>query len=440
MRAFESWGRYPKIKQRVAPLRWRQRPLLAFMDERSPILAFGNGRSYGDCCLNEGGLILYTRGLDRIIEFDFEKGLLRCEAGITFDELLPIIVPRGWFFPVTPGTRFITVGGAVANDVHGKNHHRAGTFGCHVVRFELHRSDGIFICSEKDNAPLFHATIGGLGLTGLITWVEFQLSPIPGSNLNVESQRFECLDDFFALSKSSDSNFTYTVAWVDCLAQGPMLGRGIFSRANHASATAWFTEPSLKHRICIPFAPPFSLVNRVSLRAFNSFYFHSASPTLQQTITGFLPFFYPLDKIQGWNKLYGRRGFLQYQCVVGPGHTDAIREILKVLARAKQGSFLAVLKMFGTMQSPGLMSFPRPGPTLALDLPNSGAKTFRLLEQLDTIVRQAQGAVYPAKDARMSPESFSAYFPRSIEFEKFIDPAFSSSFWRRVHPPSRDLS
>jgi len=212
-----SWGRYPPVAaQAVVPLRWRDAQLPTL---ESYMLAYGNGRSYGDSCTNAGGTLLHTRGLDRFIAFDPSTGVLRCEAGVLFSEIIDLIVPKGWFLPVTPGTKFITVGGAIANDVHGKNHHRAGTFGEYVRRFELLRSDGARIeCSPDENAPLFRATVGGLGLTGVITWAEFALQPISNPWMAIENRRFGDLREFLQLSAESERDFAYTVAWVDCAA------------------------------------------------------------------------------------------------------------------------------------------------------------------------------------------------------------------------------
>src|SRR5262245_29755241 len=233
----QSWGRFPAVKQEVSYLRWRHEPLPPPVAGR-PFLPYGNGRSYGDSCLNDGGILLDARGLDRLIAFDPATGVLLCEAGVLFSEILEYAVPRGWFLPVTPGTRFVTVGGAIANDVHGKNHHRAGTFGCHVRRFELLRSDGSrAVCSAQENGELFSATIGGLGLTGVIVWAELALMPVPGPLIAAEDIRFRNLEEFFAISASSDSGYEYTVAWVDCLANGASLGRGIYSRGNHSASS-----------------------------------------------------------------------------------------------------------------------------------------------------------------------------------------------------------
>ena len=395
------------------------------------MLAYGNGRSYGDSCQNEGGTLLQTRGLDRFIHFDPESGLLRCEAGVLFDDILRLIVPAGWFLPVTPGTRFVTVGGAIANDVHGKNHHQAGSFGRHVRCLELLRSDGSRrVCSATDHAGLFAATIGGLGLTGLITWAEIQLARIPGPWLAVETLRFRNLDEFFAINDDSTPDYEYTVAWIDCLAPAGQRGRGLYSRGNFVRGLAGAPHAP-RRSLRVPFTPPFPLVGGPGLKLFNRTYFHR--PLKRRTLTHYQPFFYPLDAIGDWNRLYGPRGFVQHQCVLPPeGARTALTELLEVIATSGTGSFLVVLKTFGELPSPGMLSFARPGVTLALDFPFRGDSTLRLLDRLDCIVAEAGGAVYPAKDARMSAANFRRFFPNWPTFSAQTDPAFSSSFWRRV--------
>lgn len=396
------------------------------------MLAFGNGRSYGDVCLNANGTLLLTRRLDRFIDFDRQHGVLRCEAGVELAEILALVVPHGWFLPVTPGTQYVTVGGAIANDVHGKNHHKAGSFGCHIRRLELLRSDGSrIVCGPHENREWFAATVGGLGLTGLITWAELQLVPIHNPFVLAYAWRFEGLDEFWTLNEEAERRHAYTVAWVDCLAKGQGLGRGIYFAGDHAPEQIELpVVRARRHRI--PFELPFSLVNATSLRAFNYFYYHRPwrpGPVL----THYLPFFYPLDRIEHWNRIYGRHGFYQYQCVLPKAHQrDALRALLGEIARDGQGSFLAVLKTFGRIHSGGLLSFPREGVTLALDFPNRGEPLLRLFERLDKVVAEAGGALYPAKDARMSGEMFRRGFPSWALFQKYRDPGFSSSFWRRV--------
>jgi len=430
---YQSWGRYPRMPQRAVPVRWRDAPL----PELPACLPFGNGRSYGDSCLIDKGVLLDARGLDRFIAFDPATGVLRCEAGVLLAEILELSVPRGWFLPVTPGTRFVTLGGAIANDVHGKNHHGAGTFGRHVRCFELLRSDGQrLLCSPQQNVDWFAATIGGLGLTGLIGWAEIALKRIASPAIRMETIRFAGLDDFFALSAESDRDFEHTVAWVDCLAQHDALGRGLFMRGNHAPALGVASPAPSKRRLRVPFELPVSLVNQTSLRLFNGLYYRKQIKKRVQAVTHYEPFFYPLDGVEDWNRIYGPRGFLQYQCVVPHGDgRAAIREILARIATAGCGSFLAVLKIFGNVTSPGWLSFPRPGVTLALDFPNHGETTLRLLAQLDEVVAEAGGAVYPAKDARLSATHFQQFFPRWQELNDYRDPRFSSLFWRRVTTP-----
>lgn len=410
-----------------------------------PVLPFGYGRSYGDTCLNDGGTLIDTTGLSRFIRFDEESGVLRCEAGVSLGEILEISVPRGWFLPVTPGTKHVTVGGAIANDVHGKNHHTAGTFGCHVSQFELMRSSGQrLLCSADENVDLYKATIGGLGLTGVILWAEMQLKRISNPLIRMDSIRFRDLNEFFDLSASSDQNYEYTVAWVDCLAKGQQLGRGIFIRGNHLeteSATGSFSFRRERKCLSLPCSAPNMLLNQVTMNAFNLVYYYRHFARRRSQVLDYDPFFYPLDGLTHWNRLYGSRGFLQYQCVVPCIENNRVmREILYRISVSKKASFLSVLKMLGRRRSPGMLSFPRPGITLALDFPNDGEKTFQLLDELDKIVAAVGGAVYPAKDARMSAQSFRCFFPNWKEFTRFIDPKFSSSFWRRVtkmEPASR---
>lgn len=426
----QSWGRYPAASQHVLRLHDRFAPLPAI---ESHALPRGNGRSYGDVCLDDGGILLDARGLDRFIDFDPATGVLRCEAGVLLGTILDLFVPRGWFLPVVPGTRFVTVGGAVANDVHGKNHHAAGSFGCHVRSLELLRSDGTRrLCSRGQSADWFAATVGGLGLTGLVTWVELQLRRVAGPWFDTETLRYDQLDDFFELSLESASRFEYTVAWVDCTARGMALGRGVFSRGNHANARVHAHEPR-SGTLRVPFTPPVSMVNGPSLRAFNALHFARAPKTVQRAARHYRPWLFPLDGIRDWNRMYGPRGFLQYQCVLPPDAArDGARELLDRIAASGTGSFLAVLKQFGAIASLGLLSFPRPGTTLALDFANRGQPTFDLLDRLDEVVAAAGGAVYPAKDARMAGQRFRGYFPAWEPFGDFIDPAFSSGFWRRV--------
>ena len=422
--ALISWGQLP-AKPAAAERWWSDRAAKLPVVDGS-MLAYGNGRSYGDVGLNSGGALLHTRGMDRFIAFDETSGVLTCEAGVLLSEILDVFVPRGWFLPVTPGTRFVTVGGAIANDVHSKNHHGAGTFGCHVRRFELLRSDGSRrICSLSENSDWFAATVGGLGLTGLMTWVEIELKPISGVDIAVENTRFNGLDEFFAINAEAEAKHEYTVAWIDCLAT-PL--RGIFMAGDHAADGG--LSASTKKTLSVPLTPPISLINGFSLRAFNQAYFHRPLPAKQ--MIHYAPFFYPLDGILHWNRIYGRQGFFQYQFVMPMAARTALDDIMRCIATSGQGSFLAVLKTFGAKPSPGLLSFPMPGMTLALDFPNRGAPTLELFERLDAIVSAAGGRLYAAKDARMSSDFFRRSYPRLNEFIPFIDPKFSSDFARRV--------
>jgi FAD/FMN-containing dehydrogenase len=429
--SYRSWGRYPAgAAAAVVPVLWRSESASLLRGDR-PVLAYACGRSYGDSCLNDGGTLLDVRRLDRLIAFDQETGRLRCEAGVTLAEILALAVPRGWFLPVLPGTRWVSVGGAIANDIHGKNHHRAGTFGGHVTALELVRSTGERIeCGPAD--PLFQATVGGLGLTGLILSAELQLRRVPGAGIAMEQIRFPSLDAFFELA-ADDHAWEYTVAWVDCLAGGSRLGRGMYLRGEHVALDATPPDVLDATRLTVPVSPPASLVNGLTVRAFNAAYYRRQLRRRQRLTVPYPGFFFPLDAVADWPRLYGDRGFLQYQCVVPdlPGG-GAIRTILGRISGSGEAASLAVLKRFGQVQSPGWLSFPRPGLTLAVDFAHRGAATLALLEDLDAIVREAGGAVYPAKDARMSARSFAAFYPEADRLEAARDPRFSSSFWRRV--------
>ena len=400
------------------------------------MLAFGQGRSYGDTCLNDGGILLDTSSLSSIISFDRQHGVIRCEAGTTLAEILELIVPHRWFVPVIPGTRHVSVGGAIAHDVHGKNHHRAGTFGCYVRQFELLRSSGErFVCSPTQHTELFRATIAGMGLTGLITWAEFQLKPIDSPNIAIERVPFASLDQFYSLAAASDQDYEYTVAWLDCGSGGSRVGRGILTRGNPAKTDQPVTRKVEGARLArVPFDAPGFILNRLTVRLLHAFYYRLQSRQAAKEIVPYEPFFFPLDAVANWNRIYGRRGFFQYQCVVPHDEREAIEEILARITRSGLTAVLAVLKTFGEVASPGMLSFPRPGITLAVDFPNQGTRILRLLDELDEVTRAARGAVYPAKDARMSAQSFQSYFPSWKTFARYIDPKFSSSFWRRVTP------
>lgn len=425
-----SWGRLAAKDSVPVPAReWMSNPARF----PQPGLAFGNGRSYGDSCLNDGGSLILGGGLDRILAFDRKLGLLTCEAGVLLDRVLQLVIPAGWFPPVTPGTCFVTVGGALANDVHGKNHHRAGTFGRHVRAFELERSDGTRLtCAPDINGELYAATIGGFGLTGLITQVTLQLMPIPSAEMLQETLHFAGLDDFFALAAESDATHDYTVAWIDSLASGEHLGRGVFFRANHAPASGMGPIRS-RRSLPFPFTPPIPLINGLTMRAFNLLYRLAQPRSPEPRRIPYRPFFYPLDRVANWNRAYGPMGLRQFQCAVPMASArEAVRDLLRRTHAAGEASFLTVLKLFGDIPSPGMMSFPRPGATLTLDFANRGERTAELLDDLDRIALAAGGRVNPYKDARMSARSFEASFPHWRDFARHVDPGFSSNFWRRV--------
>ena len=424
-----SWGRLGFWEHDVRALYDRQQ-INRQLKGNLPGIAYGMGRSYGDVCLNPNGLLWTTTGLDRFIGLNQDTGRLVCEAGVLLRDIQRLAIPRGWILAVTPGTQMVTVGGAIANDVHGKNHHVSGCFGDHIQRITLARTDGSLIKCGPDLQPeWFAATLGGLGLTGVITEVEIQLRPVAGPWLNTETVPFNNLEEFFHLADSSEINWEHTVSWIDCMSRGET--RGIFMRANSTNAHPR-PEPRPRRRK-MPFAPPLSLVNRLSLRPFNAAYFNLKKWQAGKGISHYQPFFYPLDSLAGWNKMYGPKGFFQYQSVV-PRNAgrDAVQAMLGEIARSGQGSFLAVLKTFGDRHSQGMMSFPQPGVTLALDFTNNGEQTLRLFERLDAIVREAQGRIYMAKDARMPRDLFESGYPRLNEFLKFRDPGISSAMSRRL--------
>lgn len=424
-----AWGRYFNYQHRPVRLADRHSDIPS---TPTCFLPYGNGRSYGDSCLNDAGYLVETRSLNHFIEFDTERGIIRCEAGVTLAMLHEISIPKGWFVAVTPGTKYVTVGGAVANDVHGKNHWNAGTFGCHVREFELLRSDQErLLCSPTSNPELFAATIGGLGLTGIITWVELQLHPV--HNGYIDTENFQCgsLEHCLHLFETSRDAYEYRVAWIDCLASGNALGRSIFTRGN--LNTKLPNEPlSTPSQWYVPFSFPHGVLNGLSVKAFNALYYRKLMQPRTNGPCRYDSFHYPLDSLLHWNKIYGPRGFLQYQCVLVDEPEQGLRELLNVISAAGQASFLSVLKELGPIRSPGLLSFPRQGYTLALDFPNRGKSTLQLLDKLDAIVKSSRGALYPAKDARMSSAMFTSAYANIDAFTAHIDPKISSNFWRRV--------
>ena len=396
-------------------------------------LVIGNTRSYGDEVLSPAGHYIQTTRCDRILHIHRENDQITVECGTTIDAIQRRLASMGYFLPVTPGTAFLTVGGAIANDVHGKNHHIAGTFGRYVEGFELVRSSGeTLFCSRTENPEYFAATIGGMGLTGAITWATLKLRRIVSPLLTITSRRFGNLKEFFDIDDELSAGSEYAVAWVDCLASGRALGRGIYSSADHSNEESWTASSKYQdaRSLSIPFAPPVSPVNHVTLHLFNSFYYR-AHRTGSREIH-FKNWLYPLDSLKSWNRLYGKRGFYQFQCVV-PSNTarTAIPELLKAISFAGQGSFLAVLKNFGDQPSPGLMSFPLRGTTLALDFPNLGAKTRDLLLELYDLTAAAGGRLYPAKDGCSPEHSLRQGYPNFARFKQFIDPGIESRLAQR---------
>lgn len=431
--ALTSWGRVIRAPHRVARPRFGDElpGLLKAFSAEAPGLAIGLRRSYGDSNLNPDGRVIDMTALDRIIAFDPATGVMRAEAGLSLSQALQVLVPAGWFLPTTPGSRFVTLGGAVANDVHGKNHHAAGTFGASVTRLMLLRTDGS-ATEIAPGDPLFHATVGGLGLTGVIAWVEFRATPIPSAYLDGEDAGFARVEDYFDIAAEKKDRFEHTMAWVDCSKGGSQLGRGILSSANWYPYGALDPHREQPRRVVPVEAPGFAL-NALTVRAFNSVRHELKAMRTGPYRTHYEPFLYPLDGIANWNRLYGAKGFYQYQCVLPPATArDGTADLMRAIARSGQGSPLAVLKDFGPNSAVGMLSFPMEGTTLALDFRNQGTRTLDLMADLDRIVLQAGGRLYPAKDGRISAEMFQAGFPKWQDFRAYIDPGLSSGFWRRV--------
>jgi FAD/FMN-containing dehydrogenase len=394
-------------------------------------IAIGAGRSYGDVGLNPGGLGLSTAHLNKMFSFDEGSGVLECEAGVLIREIQSTFCSRGWVSPVTPGTSFVTVGGAIANDVHGKNHYSMGSFGNHILEIVLSRTNGeVFVCSETENSELFKATIGGLGLTGVILSAKIRLAKIQSPWVQTEKKIFQDLAGFFQLSKESEQSFESSVAWFDCSTR--KAGRGSFIGGSHVSSSDEApAAPDSSFRF--PLTPPFSLVNRLSLSPLNMAYFQLQRRTEGKRLESMWNFYYPLDSIRNWNKAYGPKGFYQYQSVIPlDSSQEATRDMVSIIAKSGSGSFLAVLKTFGPIRSKGLLSFPMEGVTLALDFPNNGVRTEKLLRELDAVVLATGGRLNPSKDARMSKKLFEAGYPEFSRFEKYRDEGITSGFSQRI--------
>lgn len=397
------------------------------------VLPYGNGRSYGDSCQAASGTVIDMRGRNRILSFDPASGRLEAEAGALLPDVISSVAPHGWFPAVVPGTQFVTVGGAIANDIHGKNHHRRGTFGAHVESFRLLRSDGAtYHCTPTQNADLFAATIGGMGLTGIMLSATIRLMKVPSLDIAERVARFSGLAEYFDLAEAADRDNEYAVAWVDQLATGKHAGRGLLMTGNHAEEGSLAANVG-RAKLGVPFQPPLNLLNRPFLSLFNGAYHWRKGSGAAERVSSYNGFFFPLDGVNNWNRLYGPRGLFQHQSVIpADAARGVIPEMLRETRRAGQGSFLTVLKRFGEFASPGLISFPRPGYTLTLDFPNRGQATLELLSRLDDITVAAGGAVNPYKDARMGPKTFAASFPDWHRLEALRDPAFLSAFWERT--------
>ena len=437
-----GWGRYPVVDCRMKRLRERD-ALPGLLGRGGTLIARGNGRSYGDAALNPD-LTLSMLAMDRMQAFNAENGLLTCESGVLLADVLDTFLPRGWFPRVAPGTKFVTVGGMAAADVHGKNHHRDGSFGAHVESLTLATADGeVRTCSRTEHADLFHATVGGMGLTGVILSVSFRLKPVETAFVMAETVAARDLDETMAVFEAS-RDWPYSVAWVDCLARGAKLGRSLVTRGAFMARGALPAQlareplrPARTSRLAVPVDAPSGLLNRASIGLFNALHYRRGRTRSGARPVHYETFFFPLDRLEAWNRLYGRRGFVQYQCVLPKAESPAgIGALLERSATAGQGSFLAVLKLFG----PGgeaLLSFPMEGYTLALDFPMRPG-TLALLEALDEITHRHGGRIYLAKDARCAPERLARGYPRRAAFDAIraeaagAPPKFASTLSRRL--------
>lgn len=421
---FKSWGNLVEVCSRYLLPKTRFNPIKFNKDES--YLPYGLGRSYGDICLPENSVVIQTSDLNHFIDFNEKLGVLEVEAGVTLDEILKISVPRGWFLPVTPGTKYVTIGGAIANDVHGKNHHKVGSFGHFLKQFTILRSDGkLYGCTEVENKDLFKATIGGLGLTGLIISAKIQLIKIESSKIDVTSIKFFNLDELIELN-SKYKNSTYSVAWYDCFTQ-----RGHFIIGEHSKEGRLeiHKEPSIN----IPFNFPSLLLNSLTIRIFNFLYFHRQIGNIKKIKQHYNEFFYPLDSIYNWNRIYGKKGFYQYQCVLPFNKKENFQLILDLITKSKQGSFLCVVKSFGNHKNIGDLSFPMNGLTLCLDFKNLGKETVELFKLIDEVVKESGGRIYPAKDFNMTGEDFHFYYKDNLEhYINNLDQQFKSMMSKRL--------
>jgi len=440
-----GWGRTAPTPAVLTPVRGEDdvRAVLAARTARG-IVARGLGRSYGDAAQNAGGDVLDMRAADRVLDVDLAAGAVEIEAGISLDHLMSLFVPMGLFVPVTAGTRYVTVGGAIAADIHGKNHHVAGSFSRHVEWLDLLVADGsVRRVSPQEDPELFGATAGGMGLTGVILRARVRMKPIETAQVLVDTDRAPDLDSLLALMTSGDHRYDYSVAWIDCVARGRRMGRSVLTRGRFArrdELPADRRADPLRYaasvRLSAPDLFPPGLLNRATVAAFNEAWYRTSPARRRDQLQGIPSFFHPLDGVGEWNRIYGGRGFVQYQFVVPFGAEEALREALGRISSARTASFLAVLKRFGD-GDPGMLSFPAPGWTLALDIPVGGTRLVGLLDELDELVAAAGGRIYLAKDSRARPETIERMYPdldRFREVRRRVDPdgVFTSDLARRL--------
>jgi decaprenylphospho-beta-D-ribofuranose 2-oxidase len=426
-----GWGRTtPSIAEVLAPA--SEVEVAAELARSRGVIARGLGRSYGDAAQLSGGVVLSNLDLGGVSAIS-PQGVVTVGAGISIDELLAFAIPQGWFVPVTPGTRQVTLGGAIAADVHGKNHHLDGSFGNHVLEMRIVTPSGAFTISPQKDAELFWATIGGMGLTGVVTSVTLRMLRIETDQVIVDTERFPDLEGVMSEMSRRDAEYQYSVAWVDCMTRGAHMGRAILTRGRHAAANdvdAPTLKAPAKPRLFVPFDAPSGLLNSLSVKVFNELWFRSAPKHQENEPQSLSSFFHPLDGVRDWNRLYGRRGFVQYQLSVPDSAGETVTSAIHRLSSSGVASFLAVLKRFGPA-NPGMLSFPMPGWTLALDLPVGPDALPQVLDDLDELVLSAGGRIYFAKDARLSPDKVRAMYP---DLDKFLEVK------NRVDPEQRLMS